>query len=70
MALVDAFDFPDLVLDSDLGRWDGNVYPAIMAYAKASRLNESEVHEGFFKYQKPFVDSLNPDKSSDLQARL
>ena len=43
VALVDAFDFPDAVLDSDLGRWDGNVYEAIMEYAKSSRLNESEV---------------------------
>jgi len=69
VALVDAFDFPDAVLDSDLGRWDGNVYEAIMEYAKSSKLNESEVHPGFFKYQKPFVDSLN-GKGDNLTARL
>ncbi|XP_012935860.1 peroxisomal acyl-coenzyme A oxidase 1 isoform X1 [Aplysia californica] len=68
VALVDAFDFPDQVLDSDLGRYDGNVYEALMEYARNSRLNESEVHEGFFKYQKPFVDYLNG--KSILQARL
>ena len=44
VALVDAFDFPDHVLDSDLGRYDGNVYEAIMAYAKSSKLNETEVN--------------------------
>ncbi|XP_059149991.1 peroxisomal acyl-coenzyme A oxidase 1-like isoform X2 [Physella acuta] len=58
VALVDAFDFPDCVLDSDLGRYDGNVYEALMEFARRSKLNKSEVHEGFYKYQKPFVDSL------------
>lgn len=43
VALVDAFDFPDQVLDSDLGRYDGNVYEALMEYARRSKLNESEV---------------------------
>ncbi|CAG5122878.1 unnamed protein product [Candidula unifasciata] len=58
VALVDAFDFPDQVLDSDLGRYDGNVYEALMEYATRSKLNKTQVHEGFQKYQKPFVDFL------------
>ncbi|CAG5122877.1 unnamed protein product [Candidula unifasciata] len=67
VALVDAFDFPDKVLDSDLGRYDGNVYEALMDYAKRSRLNKTQVHEGFLKYQKPFVDFL---KSQGAQSKL
>ncbi|KAK6960144.1 peroxisomal acyl-coenzyme A oxidase 1-like isoform X1 [Biomphalaria glabrata] len=63
VALVDAFDFPDLVLDSDLGRYDGNVYEALMKYAERSKLNESEVHEAFYKYQKPFVDYMKSVQS-------
>ncbi|GFO40421.1 acyl-CoA oxidase [Plakobranchus ocellatus] len=58
VALVDAFDFPDQVLGSALGRWDGNVYEAIMDTANKSVLNKSQVHPAFYKYQKPFVDSL------------
>ncbi|GFS19859.1 acyl-coenzyme A oxidase [Elysia marginata] len=56
VALVDAFDFPDQVLGSALGRWDGNVYEAIMEAAKKSPLNKTQVHPAFFKYQKPFMD--------------
>ena len=43
VALVDAFDFPDQVLGSALGRWDGNVYEAIMETARKSTLNKSQV---------------------------
>uniref|UniRef100_A0A0B6ZLF2 Acyl-coenzyme A oxidase n=1 Tax=Arion vulgaris TaxID=1028688 RepID=A0A0B6ZLF2_9EUPU len=68
VALVDAFDFPDLVLDSDLGRYDGNVYEALMEYARRSKLNQTEVHEGFYKYQKPFVESLKAQVAA--QSRL
>ncbi|KAK3759079.1 hypothetical protein RRG08_010693 [Elysia crispata] len=58
VALVDAFDFPDQVLGSALGRWDGNVYEAIMETARKSTLNKSQVHPAFYKYQKPFMDSF------------
>ena len=43
VALVDAFDFHDKVLKSALGRWDGNVYEAIMETARNSTLNKSQV---------------------------
>ncbi|CAG5122876.1 unnamed protein product [Candidula unifasciata] len=68
VALVDAFEFPDGVLDSALGRYDGNVYEELMEYAKRSKLNKTEVHPGFFKYQKPFVDSLK--SQAVAQSRL
>ena len=41
--LVDAFDFPDSLLNSCLGRYDGNVYPALYEYAKSSSLNDTQV---------------------------
>ena len=39
VALVDAFDYPDKVLKSTIGRYDGNVYEALFDAAKKSTLN-------------------------------
>jgi acyl-CoA oxidase len=38
--LVDAFDFPDHVLSSAIGRYDGNVYEALFDAAQRSTLNQ------------------------------
>jgi len=43
VALVDAFDYPDRLLNSCLGRYDGNVYEALYEYAKDSTLNQHQV---------------------------
>lgn len=43
IAYVDAFDFSDRVLQSVLGRYDGNVYEEMYKWAKDSPLNETEV---------------------------
>ena len=43
VALVDAYDYPDHVLQSCLGRYDGNVYEALYQYAKDSPLNKQDV---------------------------
>lgn len=53
VALVDAYDFPDTVLQSCLGRFDGQVYQALYDYAKSSPLNEKEVLDSYYKYIKP-----------------
>ena len=42
VALVDAFGWSDEQLSSTLGRYDGNVYEAIYAAAKANPLNRCE----------------------------
>mmetsp|Transcript_1248 Transcript_1248/g.3006 ORF Transcript_1248/g.3006 Transcript_1248/m.3006 type:complete len:705 (-) Transcript_1248:128-2242(-) len=39
VSLVDAFDCSDFKIKSALGRYDGNVYPAILAAAKKDPLN-------------------------------
>jgi len=41
--LVDSFDFDDRVLNSCLGRRDGDVYEALFRWAKQSELNRTEV---------------------------
>jgi len=43
VALVDAFDFPDLQLASALGSYDGNVYERLFEAAKKSKVNQYEV---------------------------
>lgn len=56
VALVDAFDFPDRVLNSDLGRYDGNVYEALYDFARTSQLNSQEVFEGYYEHLRPHLD--------------
>lgn len=43
VALVDAFDYRDEMLNSALGRYDGNVYEHMFEWAKRSPLNHTEV---------------------------
>ena len=43
VALVDSFDFPDHVLQSVLGRYDGNVYENLYKWAQKSPLNKTQV---------------------------
>lgn len=56
VALVDAFDFPDRVLNSDLGRYDGNVYEALCDFARTSELNSRETFDGYAEYLRPHLD--------------
>ncbi|KAJ1361463.1 hypothetical protein KIN20_020723 [Parelaphostrongylus tenuis] len=55
VSLVDSWDFDDLQLRSVLGRRDGNVYPALLEWAKMSPLNRTEVLPTFEKYLGPMM---------------
>lgn len=55
VALVDAFDIDDRILDSALGVWDGNVYERMFESAKKSPLNKEPVNASFHKFLKPFM---------------
>uniref|UniRef100_A0A6Q2WXJ0 Acyl-coenzyme A oxidase n=1 Tax=Esox lucius TaxID=8010 RepID=A0A6Q2WXJ0_ESOLU len=48
VALVDAFDFRDEMLNSVLGRYDGNVYEHMFEWARRSPLNKTEVRKNPF----------------------
>jgi len=50
--LVDAFDFSDFRLKSALGRYDGNVYPAILETSKRDPLNATEPGPGYEEHLK------------------
>ncbi|VDN38652.1 unnamed protein product [Gongylonema pulchrum] len=56
VALVDSFDFSDRELHSVLGRRDGNVYAAMLEWAKHSKLNKTEVIATFEKYLGPMME--------------
>ncbi|KAJ9453660.1 putative peroxisomal acyl-coenzyme A oxidase 1.2 [Diplonema papillatum] len=57
VALVDAFDIPDRVLNSVLGRSDGNVYEALYANARDSSLNKTAPFAGFTEHLQPHLDA-------------
>ncbi|RXM36775.1 Peroxisomal acyl-coenzyme A oxidase 1 [Acipenser ruthenus] len=58
VALVDAFDYRDEMLNSVLGRYDGNVYENMFEWARQSPLNRTQVHSSFHKYLKPLQSKL------------
>jgi acyl-CoA oxidase len=55
VALVDARDFSDFRLKSALGRYDGDVYPAIMDAARRDPLNQSEPGPGYEEHLKRLI---------------
>ncbi|XP_070533274.1 peroxisomal acyl-coenzyme A oxidase 1-like isoform X1 [Ptychodera flava] len=61
VALVDAFDIPDEMLGSILGRYDGNVYENLYKWAKESPLNQTEVHHSYHEYLKPLLTASPVD---------
>ena len=55
VALVDARDFSDFRLKSALGRYDGNVYPAIIEAAQRDPLNQTEPGPGYEEHLKRLI---------------
>lgn len=57
IAVVDAFEIHDYMLNSTLGSFDGNVYDNLLDCAMKSPLNQEDVHQSFEKFLKPFIKS-------------
>lgn len=55
--LVDSFAESDYTLNSDIGRYDGNVYQALWDRAQREPLNKTSVAEGYHKYMHPMIKS-------------
>ena len=55
VALVDANDFPDFRLKSALGRYDGNVYEAILESSIKDPLNCTEPGPGYEEHLKRLI---------------
>lgn len=58
VALVDANDVSDFRLKSALGRFDGDVYPAIMEAARNDPLNDTPEGPGWVHLKKLYVDGV------------
>jgi len=56
IALVDALDIPDNVLNSSIGSSDGNAYESLVVAASKSVLNKVEPFEGWDEALKPHLD--------------
>ncbi|KAI9909705.1 hypothetical protein PsorP6_014786 [Peronosclerospora sorghi] len=55
--LTDAWDFSDFELNSTIGRYDGDIYRALVQRAADEPLNQSHVPEGYAKYLRPLLRS-------------
>eukprot|EP00388_Colpodella_angusta_P000604 GDKJ01002127.1.p1 GENE.GDKJ01002127.1~~GDKJ01002127.1.p1 ORF type:complete len:712 (-),score=188.43 GDKJ01002127.1:1388-3499(-) len=50
IALVDAWNFPDYLLNSTLGRYDGRAYESLFKSVEFDANNKTDVHESYFKH--------------------
>ncbi|KAG2520127.1 hypothetical protein BBO99_00005720 [Phytophthora kernoviae] len=55
--LTDAWNFSDFELNSAIGRYDGDIYRALVTQTKLEPLNATEVPEGYEKYLRPLIQS-------------
>uniref|UniRef100_K3WDE7 Acyl-coenzyme A oxidase n=1 Tax=Globisporangium ultimum (strain ATCC 200006 / CBS 805.95 / DAOM BR144) TaxID=431595 RepID=K3WDE7_GLOUD len=55
--LTDAWDFSDFELNSTIGRYDGDIYHALVAHAAREPLNRTQVADSYDKYLKPLIRS-------------
>ncbi|KAL3665486.1 hypothetical protein V7S43_009521 [Phytophthora oleae] len=55
--LTDAWDFSDFELGSTIGRYDGDIYRALVKRAADEPLNKTQVPEGYERYLKPLIQS-------------
>eukprot|EP01100_Stratorugosa_tubuloviscum_P001023 TRINITY_DN122_c0_g1_i2.p1 TRINITY_DN122_c0_g1~~TRINITY_DN122_c0_g1_i2.p1 ORF type:complete len:670 (+),score=329.37 TRINITY_DN122_c0_g1_i2:54-2063(+) len=55
IALTDAFNFPDYLLATPLGRYDGNVYEHLFQLAKQNPMNSKDVHDGYQLHLKELL---------------
>ncbi len=56
VALVDSFDIPDNVLNSTIGRYDGNIYEALFQAALKTELNQVDPFPGYENVLRPHLD--------------
>jgi len=72
IALTDAFEFPDNVLNSALGRHDGNVYESLYEAAKSSPLNKRDPFQAYDEYLQYVLDKdfLRERAAQVVQAKL
>ncbi|GMF18225.1 unnamed protein product [Phytophthora lilii] len=55
--LTDAWDFSDFELNSTIGRYDGDIYRALVKRVGDEPLNRTEVAAGYEEFLKPLIQS-------------
>jgi acyl-CoA oxidase len=55
--VTDAWDFSDFELNSAIGRYDGDIYRALVKRAADEPLNKTQVAESYEAYLKPLIHS-------------
>jgi len=70
LSLVDAFDIPDKVLGSTIGRYDGNIYESLYEIALRAPLNQKDPFDGYQEYLRPHLDLPFLKQGNKLPAKL
>jgi len=70
VALVDAWDISDFCLKSTIGRFDGDIYPALLADAQQSTLNATDPVQGWYEHGRPLESGEVAKKFEGLEAAL
>jgi acyl-CoA oxidase len=65
--LVDAWNIPDFVINSCLGRYDGRYIDALYDQTSYEPLNKTDVTEGYYKHLQYIV---HPERTSVAKAKL
>ncbi|ETV93366.1 hypothetical protein H310_12629 [Aphanomyces invadans] len=55
IALVDGFGMSDFELNSTIGRYDGDIYRALIARAATEPLNQTDVVPGYHQFLQPLL---------------
>ncbi|ORX44090.1 acyl-CoA oxidase [Hesseltinella vesiculosa] len=67
VALVDAFDFPDYLLNSALGSSDGYVYERLTQMAEQEPLNHTSVVHGYDDFYRPLIHAGQGNWQVDIR---
>mmetsp|Transcript_15565 Transcript_15565/g.39061 ORF Transcript_15565/g.39061 Transcript_15565/m.39061 type:complete len:584 (+) Transcript_15565:459-2210(+) len=70
VALVDAWDISDFCLKSTIGRFDGDIYPALLADAQQSTLNATDPVQGWYEHGRPLESGEVAKKFEGLETAL
>jgi len=65
--LVDAWNIPDFLLNSVLGRYDGRVYEALLESTEFEPLNNKDISDGYYAHLQYI---LHPDRLKQRKSKL
>jgi acyl-CoA oxidase len=70
IGLTDSFDFPDNLLASTIGRYDGNVYESLVNAARRNPVNLKDPFPGYEEYLKPHLDQKFLSHHNKMVAKM